>query len=69
MGGACYGPEHNPLLFHQSGGCCDGELAESTWFPQGSFGVGERLLLLGELEGTPFYWAATSSRSGSTLSS
>jgi uncharacterized protein (DUF779 family) len=45
--------QHGPLLFHQSGGCCDG--SAPMCFPRGDFGVGERDVLLGELEGTPFY--------------
>jgi uncharacterized protein len=45
--------QHGPLLFHQSGGCCDG--SSPMCFPRGEFRVGERDVLLGELEGTPFY--------------
>jgi uncharacterized protein (DUF779 family) len=44
---------HGPLLFHQSGGCCDG--SAPMCFPRGEFRLGERDVLLGELEGTPFY--------------
>jgi uncharacterized protein (DUF779 family) len=45
--------QHGPLLFHQSGGCCDG--SAPMCFPRGEFRVGERDVLLGELEATPFY--------------
>ena len=45
--------EHGPLLFHQSGGCCDG--SAPMCFRRGEFRLGERDVLLGELEGTPFY--------------
>ena len=45
--------QHGPLLFHQSGGCCDG--SAPMCFPRGEFRVGERDVLLGELDGTPFY--------------
>ena len=45
--------QHGPLLFHQSGGCCDG--SSPMCFPRGEFRVGQRDVLLGELEGTPFY--------------
>jgi uncharacterized protein len=45
--------EHGPLLFHQSGGCCDG--SAPMCFPRGEFRLGERDVLLGELAGTPFY--------------
>ncbi len=44
---------HGPLLFHQSGGCCDG--SSPMCFPRGEFRVGQRDVLLGELDGTPFY--------------
>jgi uncharacterized protein len=45
--------EHGPLLFHQSGGCCDG--SAPMCFPLGEFRVGQRDVLLGEIEATPFY--------------
>jgi len=45
--------QHGPLLFHQSGGCCDG--SAPMCYPSGEFKLGERDVLLGELEGTPFY--------------
>ena len=45
--------QHGPLLFHQSGGCCDG--SSPMCFPRGEFRVGQRDVLLGELDGTPFY--------------
>jgi uncharacterized protein (DUF779 family) len=45
--------EHGPLLFHQSGGCCDG--SSPMCYPRDEFRVGERDVLLGKLEGTPFY--------------
>jgi uncharacterized protein (DUF779 family) len=44
---------HGPLLFHQSGGCCDG--SSPMCYPRGDFRVGERDVYLGEVEGTPFY--------------
>jgi uncharacterized protein (DUF779 family) len=44
---------HGPLLFHQSGGCCDG--SAPMCFAQGEFRVGARDVLLGEIEGCPFY--------------
>jgi uncharacterized protein (DUF779 family) len=44
---------HGPLLFHQSGGCCDG--SAPMCFPRGEFRVGARDVFLGEIEGTPFY--------------
>jgi uncharacterized protein (DUF779 family) len=48
--------EHGPLLFHQSGGCCDG--SAPMCFPRGDFRVGARDVYLGEIEGCPFYMGA-----------
>ena len=48
--------EHGPLLFHQSGGCCDG--SAPMCYPQREFRVGSRDVLLGELEGAPIYIGA-----------
>jgi uncharacterized protein len=45
--------EHGPVLFHQSGGCCDG--SSPMCYPQGEFMVGDRDVLLGEVAGAPFY--------------
>jgi uncharacterized protein (DUF779 family) len=45
--------EHGPLLFHQSGGCCDG--SSPMCYPQREFRVGQRDVLLGELDGVPVY--------------
>ena len=48
--------ENGPLLFHQSGGCCDG--SAPMCFPLNEFRVGQRDVLLGALEGAPFYMGA-----------
>jgi len=45
--------QHGPLLFHQSGGCCDG--SSPMCYPRGEFRVGDRDVYLGEVDGTPFY--------------
>ena len=45
--------EHGPLMLFQSGGCCDG--SSPMCFPDGEFLVGPNDLLLGEVEGCPFY--------------
>jgi uncharacterized protein (DUF779 family) len=45
--------QHGPLLFHQSGGCCDG--SSPMCYPRDDFRVGDREVYLGEVEGTPFY--------------
>lgn len=47
---------HGPLLFHQSGGCCDG--SSPMCFAQGDFIVGDRDVLLGEIGDAPFYISA-----------
>jgi uncharacterized protein len=38
---------HGPLMFHQSGGCCDG--SAPMCFPRGEFRTGGSDVLLGEL--------------------
>ena len=48
--------EHGPLLFHQSGGCCDG--SSPMCYPAGEFRVGQRDVMLGEVEGVPVYIGA-----------
>ena len=45
--------EHGPLMFHQSGGCCDG--SAPMCYPQGDFIVGDYDRLLGHIGGVPFY--------------
>jgi uncharacterized protein (DUF779 family) len=44
---------HGDILLHQSGGCCDG--SAPMCYPQKEFRVGARDVLLGTLEGVPFY--------------
>lgn len=49
---------HGPLMFHQSGGCCDG--SAPMCFPLGEFIIGGADVLLGELDpgndgAIPFY--------------
>ncbi|MFC3460885.1 DUF779 domain-containing protein [Massilia haematophila] len=44
---------HGPLMFFQSGGCCDGS-APMCW-ADGEFQLGDSDVCLGELDGTPFY--------------
>ena len=46
-------PIHGPLMFHQSGGCCDG--SSPMCYAQGDFIVGDRDVKLGEIGGMPFY--------------
>lgn len=45
--------EHGPVMFHQSGGCCDG--SAPMCYPQGEFHIGDYDRLLGEIDGAPFY--------------
>lgn len=45
--------KHGPLLFHQSGGCCDG--SSPMCYPVGDFKVGEKDVYLGEIAGCEFY--------------
>jgi len=40
--------KHGPLMFHQSGGCCDG--SSPMCYPDGEFVVGDRDVLLGVLD-------------------
>ncbi len=47
---------HGPLLFHQSGGCCDG--SAPMCYPRGEFRVGAQDVYLGEIGGQPFYMGA-----------
>jgi uncharacterized protein len=45
--------QYGTLLFHQSGGCCDG--SSPMCYNQGEFIVGEADMLLGDIGGTPVY--------------
>jgi uncharacterized protein (DUF779 family) len=45
-----------PVMFVQSGGCCAGSVP--MCFPAGEFLTGQGDVLLGEIEGCPFYVAA-----------
>ena len=47
---------HGPLVFHQSGGCCDG--SAPMCFPRSEFRVGSRDIFLGTLCEQPFFIAA-----------
>ncbi len=49
--------KHGPLLFHQSGGCCDG--SSPMCYPRGEFLVGASDVKLGEIGGTPFYMSVS----------
>lgn len=45
--------QHGSLMFHQSGGCCDG--SAPMCFPEGEFYLGSSDVKLGEVGGVPFY--------------
>ncbi|MFD2923585.1 DUF779 domain-containing protein [Halobacillus naozhouensis] len=45
--------KHGPLMFHQSGGCCDG--SSPMCYPEGDLITGTQDVLLGEIGETPFY--------------
>lgn len=45
--------KHGDLMFHQSGGCCDG--SAPMCYPLGEFRVGGSDVKLGEIGGCPFY--------------
>ena len=44
---------HGPVLFHQSGGCCDG--SSPMCYPQSDFRVGDRDIHLGTIDQIPVY--------------
>lgn len=48
--------QHGPLMFHQSGGCCDG--SAPMCFAVGDYLLGSRDLCLGEIHGCRFYMGA-----------
>lgn len=47
---------HGPVLFHQSGGCCDG--SSPMCFAQAEFQVGDEDIRLGHIGGAPFFISA-----------
>ncbi|SDN99941.1 DUF779 domain-containing protein [Alkalicoccus daliensis] len=44
---------HGPLMFHQSGGCCDG--SSPMCYPDGELRIGETDVHLGDIGETSFY--------------
>jgi uncharacterized protein (DUF779 family) len=44
---------HGELMFHQSGGCCDG--SQPMCFEKGDFKVGESDVYLGDIDGCAFF--------------
>jgi uncharacterized protein (DUF779 family) len=45
--------QHGPLMFHQSGGCCDG--SAPMCYPADEFRVGQQDVFLGAVGGAAFY--------------
>ncbi|MCX5767474.1 MAG: DUF779 domain-containing protein [Gemmatimonadetes bacterium] len=45
--------KHGPLMFHQSGGCCDG--SAPMCYPRDEFLTGDSDVQLGEIGGCAFY--------------
>lgn len=48
---------YGPLMFHQSGGCCDG--SSPMCYPEQEFKVGSSDVLLGEIGAVRFYMSAS----------
>ena len=48
--------KHGELMFHQSGGCCDG--SSPMCFEKGDFLIGSRDVCLGEIHGCKFYMSS-----------
>ena len=48
---------HGPVMFHQSGGCCDG--SSPMCYPEGELLVGDHDVQLGQIGGMPFYISAS----------
>jgi uncharacterized protein (DUF779 family) len=49
--------KHGELMFHQSGGCCDG--SSPMCYPLGEFLIGYQDVLIGTIEETPFYMSSS----------
>ena len=47
---------HGPLMFHQSGGCCDG--SAPMCLSRGDLMIGAQDVYLGDIGGQPFYMGA-----------
>jgi uncharacterized protein (DUF779 family) len=49
--------KYGDLLFHQSGGCCDG--SSPMCYPRNDFIIGDVDVYLGSIGGTPFYMSSS----------
>lgn len=45
--------DHGPVIFHQSGGCCDG--SAPMCYAEGDLIIADHDVQMGEISGTPFY--------------
>lgn len=45
--------DHGEVMFHQSGGCCDG--SSPMCYPQGEFRLGANDVKVGEVDGSGFF--------------
>jgi len=45
--------DHGQVMFHQSGGCCDG--SSPMCYPVGDLRLGDGDVLLGHVDGAPFF--------------
>lgn len=45
--------DHGPVIFHQSGGCCDG--SAPMCYAKGDFLIGDHDVQMGEIGGAPYY--------------
>ncbi|GAB3993450.1 DUF779 domain-containing protein [Spirosoma daeguense] len=48
--------QHGPLMFHQSGGCCDG--SSPMCYAQGDFIIGASDVWLGQIDGCDFWMSS-----------
>ena len=56
--------KNGPLMFHQSGGCCDG--SSPMCYPKDVFLVGSSDVYLGDVSGTPFFMSEVQFSHGNT---
>ena len=45
--------DHGPVIFHQSGGCCDG--SSPICYPENDFLLADHDVKMGEIAGVPYY--------------
>jgi uncharacterized protein (DUF779 family) len=48
--------QHGPLMFHQSGGCCDG--SSPMCYAEGDFIIGSQDIWLGQIDGCDFWMSS-----------